>query len=242
MERTKCLLIFLFIGIYTVQASYKERIYNAYISGNMQEWKQVIDAMEERSITNADFIADLLNYQYGYIGYCVGIEDYEEAELYMKKAYENLDLLIENKYDKAVISSYKSALYGFEIGISTWKAPVVGPASVESAQNAISYNSSYYLGYVQYGHTQFYMPEVFGGSKKSALENYHKAESLLEYTPRALVSDWNYLSLLVVIAQAYEEVEELQKADRYYEKILRVEPYFSWVAETLYPQLLEKMN
>jgi tetratricopeptide (TPR) repeat protein len=202
----------------------------------------VIDAMEERSITNPDFIADLLNYQYGYIGYCIGIEEYDEAELYLEKAYTNLDFLIEKQYDKAVISSYTSALYGFEIGISSWKAPIVGPASLESAQNAISYDSSYYLGYVQYGHTQFYMPEVFGGSKKSALQNYHKAETLLEYNTRALVSDWNYLSLLVVIAQAYEKVDELQKAQTYYEKILRIEPDFLWVADTLYPQLLEKMK
>ncbi|MFO7867771.1 MAG: hypothetical protein R6U95_00555 [Bacteroidales bacterium] len=240
MERSKYLVILFMVCAVIAHASYKERIYNAYISGNMTEWKRIIDSMEVRNINNADFIADLLNYQYGYIGYCIGIEDYDEAEVYLDKAYENVHILQKKSYKPAYVYAYSSAFYGFEIGINTYKAPVLGPRSIEMSKKAMSSDDFFYLGFEQYAHSLFYMPEIFGGSKTKAIEYYKKAEHRIEY--QSLYKNWNYLSLLVSIAQAYEDIGELELAQKYYKKILQTEPGFVWVSEELYPELLQRIK
>ena len=70
MERTKHYLIpllFIFISV-NMAASYRTDIYNAYITNRMDLWKKVIDVMQGDNFKN-DALAELINYQYGYIGY-----------------------------------------------------------------------------------------------------------------------------------------------------------------------------
>ena len=98
------------------------------------------------------------------------------------------------------------------------------------------------MGFIQYGNAQFYMPPIFGGSKKEALEYFLKALNLMEQDKSKLANDWNYLSLLALIGRSYEETEQFDKAEFYYNKSLKAEPNFLWVIDELYPQLIKKMN
>ena len=83
---------------------------------------------------------------------------------------------------------------------------------------------------------------MFGGSKTKAIHYYLKAQEIMENSPKYTTKNWNYLNLLVTIAQAYQKTDNLNKAKAYYEKILNIEPEFAWVKNELYPQLLAKIN
>jgi tetratricopeptide (TPR) repeat protein len=244
MERQKYIIIIIilvFSAVSTVLASsYKNKIYEAYISNNMQKWKTIIDEMENSKNKDKEFLMELVNFQYGYIGYCIGAEKMNEAEKYLDLAKDNLEKLEKSGIEDSEISAYKSAFYGYEIGINKLKAPFVGPKSIKYSKLAIEQNPQNPMGYIQYGNSQFYMPPVFGGSKTEAVAHFKKAELLMESNKAQLVNDWNYLSLLALIGQSYFAMEDYKNAKIYYEKALNVEPNFLYVKNELLPELIKK--
>jgi tetratricopeptide (TPR) repeat protein len=119
-------------------------------------------------------------------------------------------------------------------------APIHGPKSVHHAQKAMELDDNNHMGYVQYGNSQYYMPAVFGGSKKTAIEYYQKAQAIMEKNPLQIRYDWNYLNLLTLIAQSLHETGRISEAKLYYGKILETEPAFIWVRDELYPEFLKQ--
>lgn len=245
MERPKHIIVSIILLSVTIApafASRKTEIYKAYIGNKMDRWQNIIDKMEQEKIYEEDFLAQLVNFQYGYIGYCIGNDKTEMAKEYLEKAEKNLKLLSKEDANPSVIHAYESAFYGFKIGFNRLRAPFYGPRSIKHAELAIELDKKNPLGYIQYGNSQFYMPPIFGGSKKEAIKYFQKAQELMEQDSERIENDWNYLSLLTLIAQSFEEMEQYKQAQDYYEKILNVEPDFLWVKNELYPSFLQKLN
>jgi hypothetical protein len=92
------------------------------------------------------------------------------------------------------------------------------------------------------GNVKFHSPSLMGGSKTEAIGYYLNARAMMEKKGSEIQGDWNYLSLLVTIAQAYESIDDNKKAKLMYEEILKFEPGFTWVRDDLYPHLLEKIK
>jgi len=241
MERKKYFIaiVLLVLSITKMLASYKSEIYKAFISNNMNLWKKTIDEMNQQKNISNNFRIELLNYQYGYIGWCLGNDKNDMAEAYIELGELNIKIFEQNNYNVSLINSYKSAFYGFRIGLNLLKAPFIGPQSVECAKLAIKQDPSNPYGYIQYANSQYYMPAIFGGSKTLALKFYKMAEILMEKHPEQIKEDWNYLSLLTIIVKAYTETNDLKNAKIYCEKILKIEPEFLWVKNELYPNLLK---
>lgn len=246
MERPKYfLLIFIFVFTVVFQgvaSDYKIRIYNAYISNNMQSWKSIIDEMENSKNKNPDFLLELVNYQYGYIGFCLGENNDDDAEKYLDLAINNLEKLNKSGVNPSQVNAFQSAFYGYSIGLNKLKAPFLGPKSVKHSRLAMEQNPENPYGYIQFANGEFHMPPVFGGSKKVAAEYFQKAEVLMEKNKAEIQNDWNYLSLLVLIGQSFEIQSDFNNAKKYYEKALKTEPNFLWVKNELYPQLLQKIK
>jgi tetratricopeptide (TPR) repeat protein len=242
MERKRYFLVIILLlsGILNAGATYKERIYNAYISSRMGDWKNVIDEMEGQATKSNGFMLELLNYQYGYIGWAMGNDNQKEARKYLDSAERYAGILESRNFEISMVNAYKSAFYGFRIGLNRLLAPVSGPKSVNSAKLAISIDENNPMGYIQLGNTEFHRPPVFGGSKKAALDHYLKALDLMEQDKQKISRDWNYLNLLTLVASAYEQLNDLQATRRIFEKILKTEPSFLWVKNELYPDLLKK--
>lgn len=239
MERQKnivILILFIFSGL-GAMASYKTEIYKAYISNKMNDWKKVMDRMNLETKRDNEFLLELLNYQYGYIGWCIGNKENEQAKKYISLAEKNIDILEKQSFELSTLNAYKSALYGYKVGLNKFQAPFIGPKSVESAKKAIEMDKNNPYGYIQIGNSEFYMPSVFGGSKTVALENFKKAENLMERNPEKIKNDWNYLSLLAMIVMTYKELKEYELAKFYCEKALKTEPEFLWVKLDLYPEI-----
>ena len=225
-----------------MRADYKSDIYQAYISNNMGKWKNVIDEMDKKSNKSNEFLMELLNYQYGYIAWCIGNKKDKLAQQYIDLGDKNIQILEKANYKISLVNSYKSAFYGYKLGLNKLQAPFIGPKSVECSKLAMQQDDKNPYGYIQYGNSQYYMPAIFGGSKKVAVEYYEKAKKLMELDENQIKQDWNYISLLTIIAQAYTELKFYKTAQTYYEKILRIEPGYLWVKNELYPELLKKIK
>jgi len=225
-----------------LNTSYRAEIYSAYVNNKMDLWRNVIDRMDTIPEKSNDLLLELVNYQYGYIGYCTGFDKKEEAKKYLDLAQRNIEILEKCNFNLSVINSYKAAFYGFRIGLNPISAPVNGFRSIDCAKMALSLDSANYLAYVQYGNMKFYMPSALGGSKKVALEYYLKARDLLERETDSITGNWNYLSLLVVLGQTYTYLNDYLSAQKVYDNILKIEPEFLYVKDDLYPKLLKKME
>lgn len=244
MERSKYKIIVIMLLLVSLQVSagYRSEIYSAYISSRMDLWQNVIEKIDSVPDKSNELLLELVNYQYGYIGYCLGFDKKDEARKYLEAAQRNLGILEKRQYDLSVINSYKAAFYGFRIGLNPLTAPVNGFKGLDCARTALKLDPGNYLGYLQYGNSQFYMPSALGGSKKEALAYYLKAKELFENNPSFTTGDWNYMSLLIVIGQTYTYLKDFNSAKEVYENILRLEPGFLYVKDELYPKLLKKME
>ena len=245
MERTNRIITILFI-LFVLSgsslASNKEKIYQAYISNRMDDWKAIIDSLEQHKTESTDYLSELVNYQYGYIGYCLAEDDDKKAKLYLDLAENNLDILENQNFDPALVNAYKAAFWGFKIGLSPIKAPIFGRRCIKNADLALELNDKLPFAHVQYGNAYFYMPAIFGGSKEVAIEHFLLAIEQMEKQPAELQNDWNYLSLLSLTGQSYVEMGEYEEAKVIYEKALRFEPDFKWVKNELYPDLKTKLE
>lgn len=230
------------LSLFSLNAQNKLSIYNAYISNKMNEWKTIIDKMQGQQTKSDEFLLELINYQYGYIGWCLGNNEKKQAGNYLKLAESNLGSLEKSSLYPSYVDAYKSAFYGYSIGLNKLKAPFLGPKSINAAKQSMKENPDNPYGFIQYANAQFYMPPVFGGSKSEALEYYKRAQIIMEKDKSQLKNDWNYLSLLSNMAQAYTEIKEYDKAEEYFKHILSIEPNFLWVKNELYPNFIKKRN
>jgi len=244
MERSKYWITIVFWGLLalSLKGSNRNDIYNAFINNRMPVWKSVIDQLNDQPDKPNELRLELLNYQYGYIGWCLGNNRKDEALIYLKLAEENVKSLEAKKYDLSLINGYKSALYGFRIALSKFSAPFNGPKSSDCAKKAVLIDPNQPFGYIQLGNVKFHSPSLMGGSKTEAIGYYLKAKAMMEKKDREIQGDWNYLSLLVTIASAYESIDDNKKAKLMYEEILKFEPGFTWVRNELYPHLIEKIK
>jgi tetratricopeptide (TPR) repeat protein len=244
MERAKykIVLLLLICCVVNLKGSNKSDVYSAYISNNMQLWKNVIDKMNKTSNKSTDYLLELVNYQYGYIAWCIGNNKNDEAKKYLDQAEKNITVLSQNNQYQSIVNSYRSAFYGYRIGINRILVTLLGLKSIDCAKLAIKQDKDNAFSYFQYANIEFYMPSVFGGSKSEALSYYLRAKELMEKNKEDLHEDWNYLNLLTVIAQTYSYLKDYKLSKQYLEKILIIEPRFTWVKNELYPELIKKMN
>ena len=243
MRKTKVGLTLILLGFFAINliGTNKSEVYDCYITNRMPVWKSVIDQLSSHSEKDSDSLLELINYQYGYIGWCLENNQKDEAIVYLKLAEENVKLLEGINFQRSLVSAYRSAFYGFHIAISKFSAPLIGPKSAECARKAVMLDPNQPFAYIQLGNVKFHSPAIMGGSKSEALSYYLKAKTLMEKKSGELHGDWNYLCLLITISKAYESVNNLLKAKLLYEEILRFEPRISWVRNDLYPKLLKRL-
>ena len=241
MERTKYIFFaLLLMGLLSSSTpSRQAKVYQAYISNTMNQWQTVLNSMQNKQDPDLNFRMEMLNYQYGYVAYLLGKKKNDDARKYLEKAWKNLEFLEKKKHQLSTLYAYRSAFYGYEIGLNSLKAPYYGPKSMRYAKKAMEKDKSDPMGFIQYANIQFYMPSAFGGSKKEAADYYKKAILKME-AKRNWLNNWNYLSLLATYGQALEALEKYEEAIKVYEKALRVEADFLWIKKDLLPKLKKK--
>ncbi len=235
VRKSSVTLVLIFLCVALALAGYKHDIYEAFINKDMASWKIAMDKMEaSASLTQAQ-VLELINYQYGYIGWCLGADKNQEAKKYLDKAEAAALLLIKKQYKESQAHAYLAAFYGFRVSLSILKAPTMGPKCLEQVELALSKDKQNPFAYLQRGNALYYRPTLFGGSKEKAIPYFLKAEQLM--VAHDVKEDWNYLNVLALIGLGYLETGQPKKADQYFKKALALEPRFSWVKDELVPKL-----
>jgi tetratricopeptide (TPR) repeat protein len=220
------------------QSIYRQKVYQAYISGKMEGWKTTIDNMEKQKKNEPEYLLDLINYQYGYVAWCLGNDKNNEAKHYLSLLDKNLEKLKSLSGESAEYHAYTAAAYGFKIGLSNWRAPFFGPKSMNHAELALEKNPRSFQANMEMGNIWNHMPAVFGGSDEKALNYYLKALEIIENEPAGIQqNNWMYLNLLTLAGQIYQEMGNQKQAKKYFEQALQIEPGFVWVKEELLPSL-----
>ena len=222
------LVVSLFTVILKADPNYKSIIYHSYVTSSMGDWKKVLEKMGASKSLDKDDKLELLNYQYGYVGWCMINNRDQEAQHYLDLAIKNAADLEKEGYELSQVMAYKAALWGFQIGLAYYKAPFLGFDCVEFAKQSVKLNKNHYLGYLQLGYIDYFLPSVFGGSKSRAISNYIMAEKLLEKQLNGAVKDWNYINVLVTIVQGCQGLGQNAKAKYYYDKVMKIEPNYKW--------------
>ncbi len=242
MERSICKIIIFALFPLLAYSQNNEQILSFFVSNKMNEWKSFIDNNETQYRATSEQKLEFVNYQYGYIAWCVGKKKYDEAKKYIEKAENTLNELEKIKFSLSSVYAYRAAFLGFKVAMSPLKAPFLGPKSVSNAENALKLSQDNWFAHLQMGNIKFYSPSIVGGSKSEALNHYLRAKKILEANDAFYKSNWNYLNLLVGIANTYIELDNLDLAKKYYDAALLLYPNFHWVKNELYPELNKKIK
>lgn len=217
-------------------------IYKAYTTGKMNLWKDKLDSKLSIKNKSTEEKLDLINFLYGYIGWSIGKGNKKDAKYYINEHNKLLLSLEKSGMENSLLYCYKSAEIGFEIGLAFYKAPFIGPKSIEFADKSLALDSSSVFAYLQKGNIKFYTPKIFGGSKKEAVEYYKKAFNLMLAGDYEIKNNWNYLNMYAILITAHMELDDYETALEYSEKVLAIEPNFKWVKETLKPKILKELK
>lgn len=212
-------------------------IYKAYISGKMTDWKSIIDKKEKDKKQTVDYLMELINYQYGYIAYNIGVDNDDEAEKYLTLAQANLTKAESLGAKKELIYTYKSAFIGFEIGMSPYKAPIIGFNSLDYSEKALKLNPKSPIVLINYANVMYYMPSMFGGDKNVAINKMLDAKKIMEADSTQIKGNWLYLNLLTLLGRSYQDLGNNKMAKYYYEYALKKEPNFTFVKNKLLPSV-----
>lgn len=244
-----CRLIFILmvsftgLGISLAQQNPKDRIYQAFISDQMDDWDQVIVELYSRKSSLSDAqLAELVNFYYGYSGWLMEDGPKKKSKQYIEEADEIIDYLLAKYPDESDWYAYKAAFYAYKLGLNPIKAPFLGGKSMENIDLAILNGPESPQGWIEKGNALFYMPKAFGGDKEKAIEAFYKAIVFMEKQPATLFHNWIYLSTLMKLGQAYEKTEDFKMAKITYDKLLLIEPNFSYVRDELYPAFIKSYN
>ena len=213
-------------------------LFAAYLAQDVDTWRKVV---EQTDCSTRDALADLVNYESGYIGFCLARNDKTQATTTIARTHKHLETLQTMGYDEAMLNMYRSALAAFELSMNHSKFATLGIKSVKLAHLAAQQapKNPYVLSLN--GNTYFYRPALFGGSKSKAIELY--TESVRQFEAQKLTqNNWNYIATLLTLAQAYEKTGELAKAKAVCNKLLGIVPNFVYLRDTYYPALLKKIN
>jgi tetratricopeptide (TPR) repeat protein len=224
-------LMALFVGEAVAQ-SFTSDIYQAYISGDMDRWEKLMEKRSPEAVA-ANERYDLAMAHYGFIGYCMGRDQKQRARPYLDKVEMIADQLLAEFPDNPRYIALRGALYGFRISYQPQRSPVIGPKALKKVNLALEKGPDCPEAWVEAGNKDWWMPEIFGGSRIRAMANYEKAIQLMEKDPESIRNNWYYLNVHMILAAWYEERGRTFASREIYRKMVAFEPGFAWVREKL---------
>jgi tetratricopeptide (TPR) repeat protein len=120
------------------------------------------------------------------------------------------------------------------------KAPFIGLKSLRYVKEAVAKDSTNYFAYIQYGNVLYYMPAMFGGSRKEAVVKYLKAKELM-VQQGVHTQNWLYMNLLLTLADAYKKEKDWESVKACYDEALQLQPNYPYITEKLYPTLQQNL-
>jgi hypothetical protein len=232
----KRLIVFVFIfGLIVVSVDaqgFKEQIYRSYISGNIDLWETLLIDNKGKFITPADQYEYAMAH-YGFIGYCLSRDQKQRARPFLESVENMANNLLQKYPDDARFLALRGALYGFRISYQPQKAMFIGPKALKKVNMALEKDPQCPQAWIEAGNKDWFMPEVFGGSKTQAMAEYEKAIGMMEKDPGFIKNSWYYLNVNLILSNWYELRGRTFASNEISRKILQIEPKCNWAKEKL---------
>ena len=232
LRRIGLLFFTSFISITASGQNIREDIYHAYINGDMVLWEKLLTGIDPASLTPANRY-DFAMAHYGLIGYCVGRDQKKKAKPYLEKAEVLAEELLGDSPGDPRYLALRGALYGLRLGYQPQKSPIFGPKALKMVTRAVGAGPECPQAWIEAGNKDWWMPEIFGGSRVRAIEEYEKAIRMMEQDHSFMQKNWYYLNVNMILAAWYEERGRTFAAREIYRKLIEFEPEFTWVREML---------
>ncbi|WP_025864485.1 hypothetical protein [Prolixibacter bellariivorans] len=215
--------------------SIQHQLKTSYLRSQMVRWPALIEQLyRQKQHNDFDRIFTLCEAQYGYIGYLLSEKRKKEAQQRIDQTMAILDEGINRYPDSAKLYTIKAALIGYQIGLKPWKAPWLGPKSQDNIELAKKLNAQEPRVWFEEGNSYFFRPAIFGGSRKTAIQQYEKAWKLMNAEPDAKQT-WFYYYTGAWLGKTYMDEDRKGEANRLFKQLLNEAPNFRWVKEELLP-------
>ncbi len=228
------LIVLLFLPVFWANAQKKDltyyqcAFYESYRAGSMVPWPRLIEEMEQEKTADLAWQTEIVKAMYGLVGYQIGLHDKEIAKTYVGKADNYLDKLLMKYPNNAQLHSLAGAFYGYKIALAFYKAPFLGPKSMEHIDKSIRLDPAEPMGFIEKGNSLQYRPAIFGGDKMEALKFYRKALALIEAKNNSKC-DWQHMLLRAFILKNLYETNQTAEAEAFLAAMQKDYGSISWI-------------
>ena len=193
------------------------QLYEAYITRDMNVWEQYIDSADWDSL-DADQRKQLLNYEYGFTAYILGI-DAEKGKKMIQRFSSHLEAMI-NDIPEERYCAYLASVYSYQLALEKNQLMKYAKLIFGNIQHAMELNANDPFVLSMQGNVEFFSPF---GSKKTALACYQQADSLYRVAGAAY-ERWNRRAVQMTYIQCLNKLRRGKEAKALCEDLLAEEP------------------
>ncbi len=239
-----CCLVFLCLAANARPLSeYRAELYRLFVERQMMQWAPILQEMQsDPDCDTREGAEEIICGYYGLVGHYLDKKKKDEAsdcllhlvplaKSYVKRYPESMRLL-----------ALRANITGFRIALSPMKATILAVGMLSDLRSAYNKQPDDPWLKILYGNVFLYMPDMLGGDIEKSIAYYEDARKLFEQNPDEIRENWLYLQLLVTIGLSYEKSGQLEKASEMYAWLMKEYPQYTFVTETLYPRVQEKIR
>ena len=206
------------------------QLYEAYITRDMSVWEQYIDSADWENM-NLEQRKQLLNYEYGFSAYMLGI-NVEKGKKLIQRFATHLETM-KDELPEERYCAYLASVYTYQLALDKSQLMKYAKGIYSNIERAMELNANDPFVLSMQGNVEFYSPF---GSKKTALEYFQKADSL--YSVAGVDYErWNRRAVQMTYIQCLNKQRRRGEAIALCEKLLAEEPN-----NVNFQQLLEELH
>ena len=206
------------------------QLYEAYITRDMSVWEHYIDSADWDSL-DTEQRKQLLNYEYGFSAYMLGI-DVEKGKKLIQRFATHLEA-IKGELQEERYCAYLASVYTYQLALNRGQLVKYAKRIFSNIERAMELNPNDPFVLSMQGNVEFYSPF---GNKKTALGYYQKADSLYGIAG-ADYERWNRRAVQLTYIQCLDKQRRSDEAIALWEKLLAEEPN-----NVNFQQLLEDLH
>ena len=228
--KLKYLLILLMVSSMCYAQYSNCQLYDAYITRDMSVWEHYIDSADWDSL-DTEQRKQLLNYEYGFSAYMLGI-DVEKGKKLIQRFATHLEA-IKGELQEERYCAYLASVYTYQLALNKNQLVKYAKRIFSNIERAMELNPNDPFVLSMQGNVEFYSPF---GNKKTALGYYQKADSLYGIAG-ADYERWNRRAVQLTYIQCLDKQRRSDEAIALCEKLLAEEPN-----NVNFQQLLEDLH
>ena len=215
--KLKYLLILLMVSSMCYAQYSNCQLYDAYITRDMSVWEHYIDSADWDSL-DTEQRKQLLNYEYGFSAYMLGI-DVEKGKKLIQRFATHLEA-IKGELQEERYCAYLASVYTYQLALNKNQLVKYAKRIFSNIERAMELNPNDPFVLSMQGNVEFYSPF---GNKKTALGYYQKADSLYGIAG-ADYERWNRRAVQLTYIQCLDKQRRGDEAITLCEKLLAEEP------------------